>query len=346
MSSGPQSRQSRRPKSGSRKPPKLIASSAMRKNAPPMTATAIRASRFSRFGKWVRPAAPSRLWPTSWAMYSASAMPFGSRRAAAPEPGPARRRCSLRSGNHLRRFACAACPSTSKSRAWKHAGAAKATAPNPKTGSPPARSAAARAKSSISRAFCPFAARAASATAAARSSAVPARNAKAKATCARERKLKINIPAGVDDGTRLRLSQEGQPGANGGPPGDLYVVLKVKAHPIFERARRQPALHRDGQHRAGGAGDASRNPDLRRRANVKVPEGTQSGTRCGCEGSACRMLNWQRPRRPVRSPGSCASRTKLSREQRKLFEQLREMLPVENEPTEKGLFDKVKDYFM
>ena len=50
-----------------------------------------------------------------------------------------------------------------------------------------------------------------------------------------ERKLKVNIPAGVDNGTRLRLSNEGQPGPNGGPPGDLYVILKVRDHPIFDR---------------------------------------------------------------------------------------------------------------
>ena len=50
-----------------------------------------------------------------------------------------------------------------------------------------------------------------------------------------QRKLKVNIPAGVDEGTRLRLGGEGQPGANGGPPGDLYVFLKVKEHPFFER---------------------------------------------------------------------------------------------------------------
>ena len=51
-----------------------------------------------------------------------------------------------------------------------------------------------------------------------------------------ERKLKVNIPAGVDTGTRLRLANEGQPGGSGGPAGDLYVVVKIKEHPIFERS--------------------------------------------------------------------------------------------------------------
>ena len=57
----------------------------------------------------------------------------------------------------------------------------------------------------------------------------PCKECKGEGYLRRERKLKVNIPAGVDNGTQLRLSQEGQPGANGGPTGDLYVVLKVKA---------------------------------------------------------------------------------------------------------------------
>ena len=63
----------------------------------------------------------------------------------------------------------------------------------------------------------------------------PCKECKGEGYLRRERKLKVNIPAGVGDGTQLRLSQEGQPGGNGGPPGDLYVVLKVAEHPIFER---------------------------------------------------------------------------------------------------------------
>src|SRR5258708_7839504 len=63
----------------------------------------------------------------------------------------------------------------------------------------------------------------------------PCKECKGEGYLRRERKLKVTIPAGVSNGTQMRLSQEGQPGANGGPPGDLYVVLAVKEHPIFER---------------------------------------------------------------------------------------------------------------
>jgi len=161
----------------------------------------------------------------------------------------------------------------------------------------------------------------------------------------RERKLKVNIPAGVDDGTQLRLSNEGQPGANGGPAGDLYVVLKVKPHPIFER--HQENLHCTVPITVAQAalGATIEILTLDGLESVKVPEGSQPGTRLKLKGLGVPRL--QSSSRgdlfvhlDVRVP------TKLTREQRKLFEQLAEHLPPENEPTDKGLLDKVKDYFL
>ena len=161
----------------------------------------------------------------------------------------------------------------------------------------------------------------------------------------RERKLKVNIPAGVDDGTQLRLSSEGQPGATGGPAGDLYVVLKVKPHPIFER-------HQENLHctvpitiAQAALGASIEILTLDGLESVKVPEGSQPGTRLRLKGLGVPRL--QSSSRgdlflhlDVRVPG------KLTREQRKLFEQLAELLPPENEPTDKGLLDKVKNYFL
>ena len=99
----------------------------------------------------------------------------------------------------------------------------------------PAPPATAAAKSSTSRVSFRSAAPAAPAAARARSSAILAAECRGHGYRQVQRKLKVNIPAGVDDGTRLRLASEGQPGANGGPPGDLYVFLKVKQHAFFER---------------------------------------------------------------------------------------------------------------
>jgi molecular chaperone DnaJ len=160
-----------------------------------------------------------------------------------------------------------------------------------------------------------------------------------------ERKLKVNIPAGVDTGTRLRLSNEGQPGLNSGPPGDLYVVVKVKDHPIFERQGEE--LHctipvNVAQAALGTQIDLLTFDGLE---TVKVPESTQSGAHI-------RLRNLGAPRLQGSGRGDLFVHidvrvpSKLTREQRRLFESLRETLPAENEPHEKGLMDKVKDYFM
>jgi molecular chaperone DnaJ len=160
-----------------------------------------------------------------------------------------------------------------------------------------------------------------------------------------ERKLKVNIPAGVDTGTRLRLSNEGQPGLNSGPPGDLYVVVNVKEHPVFERQGDE--LHctipvNIAQAALGTEVDLLTFDGLQ---TVKVPEGSQTGSRI-------RLRNMGVPRLQAGSRGDLFVHidvrvpSKLTREQRKLFEQLRDTLPAENEPHEKSIIDKVKDYFM
>ena len=161
----------------------------------------------------------------------------------------------------------------------------------------------------------------------------------------RERKLKVNLPAGVDNGTQLRLSQEGQPGANGGPAGDLYVVLKVGEHPIFER--HESDLHctvpiNIGQAALGASIDILTFDGLQ---TIKIPEGSQAGSRLRLKGLGVPHLN-STARGDLYVHLDVKVPSKLTREQRKLFEQLRDLLPVENEPQEKGIFDKVKDYFL
>ena len=160
-----------------------------------------------------------------------------------------------------------------------------------------------------------------------------------------QRKLKINIPPGVDDGTRMRLANEGQPGPNNGPPGDLYVFLKVKPHPFFERHEND--LHctiplNVAQAALGCEIDV---PTLEEPHRLKIPEGAQTGSEFRLRHKGVPILNGSgrgdlHVHIDVRVP------TRLTREQKKLLEQLRDTLPVDNAPNEKGLFEKVKDYFM
>jgi molecular chaperone DnaJ len=173
----------------------------------------------------------------------------------------------------------------------------------------------------------------------------PCKECKGEGYLRRERKLKVNIPAGVDNGNQLRLSQEGQPGINGGPPGDLFVVLKVGEHPIFER--HESDLHctipiNVAQAALGASIEILTFDGVQ---TVKIPESSQPAMRIKLKGLGIPHLHGSGRgdlyvHLDVRIPA------KLTREQRKLFEQLYEMLPVENEPHEKGIFDKVKDYFM
>ncbi len=158
-------------------------------------------------------------------------------------------------------------------------------------------------------------------------------------------KLKVSIPAGVDNGTRLRLSAKGQAGANGGPPGDLYVFIKVEEHPIFER--RDKDLHCTIPVNVAQAalGVQIEVPTLDGSQPLKIPEGTQTG-------ATFRLRHQGVPDVDGHGRGDLFVHVqvtvppKLTREQRKLFEQLKETLPAENQPSERGLFEKVKDYFM
>jgi molecular chaperone DnaJ len=160
-----------------------------------------------------------------------------------------------------------------------------------------------------------------------------------------QRKLKINIPAGVDDGTRLRLANEGQPGANGGPPGDLYVFLKVKAHPFFERQEQDLHCTIPVNLAQAALGAEIEVPTLGEPYKLKLAEGTQNGAQFKLKGKGVPHVNGG-GRGDLHVHIDVKVPTRLSREQRKLLEQLGDTLPVDNSPAEKGLFEKVKDYFM
>ena len=160
-----------------------------------------------------------------------------------------------------------------------------------------------------------------------------------------QRKLKVNIPAGVDDGNRLRLAGEGQPGANGGPTGDLYVFLKVKEHPFFERQQNDLHCTIPLNMAQAALGAEIEVPTLEGMHKLRIPEGTQNGAQFRLRNKGVASLNGG-SRGDLFVHVDVKIPTKLTREQRKLMEQLKETLPVDNAPSEKGLFEKVKDYFM
>jgi molecular chaperone DnaJ len=159
-----------------------------------------------------------------------------------------------------------------------------------------------------------------------------------------EKKLKVNIPAGVDTGTRLRLAGEGNPGPALSQPGDLYVVIKVAEHPIFER--REYDLHCTLPINVAQAalGDEIDFETFDGPQKIRIPEGTQSGAHFKLRHLGIPHVN-TRTRGDLYVHIDVQTPKKLTREQRKLFEQLREVLPAENMPHEKSVFEKVRDFF-
>ena len=162
----------------------------------------------------------------------------------------------------------------------------------------------------------------------------------------RERTIELRVPPGVDTGTRLRVAGEGEPGPNGGSPGDLYVVLEVKEHPFFERRGADLYCTIPVSVVQAAVGTELQVPGLTSEEKLRIPEGTQSGAVFRIKGKGMPdphgggrgdLYYHVRVMTPV----------KLTRDQRRLMEQLGATLKVENKPAERNstIFDKVKDIF-
>ncbi len=161
----------------------------------------------------------------------------------------------------------------------------------------------------------------------------------------RERTLEVPIPAGVDSGTRLRMAGQGDPGTNGGPPGDLYIFLEVKEHPFFERRGADLYCTIPVSIPQAALGAKITIPTLRGEDELEIPEGTESGQIFRLKGKG--LPNPHGGKGDLYANIHVVIPSKLSREQRRLFEQLHQSLKVENKPVERSssFFDKVKDIF-
>jgi len=162
----------------------------------------------------------------------------------------------------------------------------------------------------------------------------------------KERTIDLRIPPGVDTGTRLRVQGEGEPGPNGGPTGDLYVVLDVKEHPFFERRGADLYCTIPISIAQAALGAELQVPGLGGDEKLKIPEGTESGAVFRVRGQGLADPHGG-GKGDLYYHVRVLTPTKLTREQRKLIEQLGASLKVENKPAERGssLFDKVKDIF-
>jgi molecular chaperone DnaJ len=158
----------------------------------------------------------------------------------------------------------------------------------------------------------------------------------------REKQMEVKIPAGVETGSRLRVQGEGESGVSGGGSGDLYVVIHVAEHEHFERqgSNLYAAVPITFAQAALGADISVRTLDAEDK--LKIPVGTQTGTVFRLKGKGMPMLGG-RGRGDLFVSVTVVTPTSLTREQRKLLEQL---ATVENKDLEdKGLVDKVRDIF-
>jgi molecular chaperone DnaJ len=156
--------------------------------------------------------------------------------------------------------------------------------------------------------------------------------------------LSVKIPAGVDTGTRVRLSGEGEPGQLGGPAGDLYVVVHVREHPLFVREDYEVLCEVPISFTQAALGAQIDVPTLDGKVKMKVPAGTQGGKVFRLKGKGIPHLHGggrgdQHVRVIVETP------TDLSRAQRELLEKFAEIAGEDTHPQSKSFFSKVRELF-
>ncbi|MGA7106288.1 MAG: molecular chaperone DnaJ [Terracidiphilus sp.] len=161
---------------------------------------------------------------------------------------------------------------------------------------------------------------------------------------AKEAKLHVKVPPGVEDGTRIRYSGEGDTGRSGGPSGDLYIVLSIRSHDFFQRDGQDLRCVIPVSFPQAALGAEIEIPGIDGAVSLKVPEGTQSGKELRIRGRGVPYLN-EKGRGDLVVKVVVQIPKKLTRAQRELVAQLAESLAIENKPTAPGLIDKVKDLF-
>lgn len=173
----------------------------------------------------------------------------------------------------------------------------------------------------------------------------PCRECRGQGRVRNEKTLEIKIPAGVDAGSRLRISGEGESGAYGGEPGDLYVVVNVKEHDYFERDGADLYCMMPVSFSQAALGGEIHVPTLGgENEKLKIPEATQGGTTFRIRGKGIPYLNG-RGRGDLFVTLRVMTPQKLTREQRRLLEQLAEISSFESMPAEKKVREKTKNIF-
>jgi molecular chaperone DnaJ len=161
----------------------------------------------------------------------------------------------------------------------------------------------------------------------------------------RPQALKVDIPAGVDTGTRIRLTGKGEAGQRGAPPGDLYIFLHVQQSPVFEREGTMLATRVPVSFTTAALGGHVEIPDLDGSTNrLEIPAGIQSGKQLRIRGAGMPVLQG-RGRGDMVVEIAVETPSKLTRKQREILEQFRATETGDECPETRGFFDKLKNAF-
>jgi molecular chaperone DnaJ len=158
----------------------------------------------------------------------------------------------------------------------------------------------------------------------------------------KRKKIHVKIPAGVDDGQQLRLAGQGEPGINGGPPGDLYIVFHVEPHEFFERDGDDIYCEMPITFTQAALGGEIEVPTLYGKVKLKIPAGTQTGTKFRLKGKGVPNVRGygqgdQHIRVRVVTP------TKLTERQKQLLREFEQI--SQGHQHEDSFFSKVKRAF-
>jgi molecular chaperone DnaJ len=156
--------------------------------------------------------------------------------------------------------------------------------------------------------------------------------------------LSVNIPAGVEDGTRIRLASEGEAGVRGGPPGDLYIFLSIGSHPFFQREGADLHCRVPVSMVTAAMGGEFEVPTIDgSKTRVKVPEGTQSGRRFRLSGKGMPVLR-ARQSGDMYVQVMVETPQNLTKKQRELLAEFDKLSSSSTHPESTGFLGKVKDF--
>ncbi|MEE4153995.1 MAG: molecular chaperone DnaJ [Erythrobacter sp.] len=173
----------------------------------------------------------------------------------------------------------------------------------------------------------------------------PCKDCKGEGRVDRPQRLDVEIPPGVDTGTRIRLSGKGEAGARGAPPGDLYIFIHVKPHTLFQREGTMLAARVPVSFTTAALGGTVDIPDLDGSTNtLDIPVGIQSGKQLRVRGAGMPVLQG-RGRGDLVVEIMVETPTRLSRRQKELLEEFRETETGDECPESRSFFAKLKDAF-